>query len=187
MSAFDPLRTLAPVLPSVLLRGPMHIHLPKPLHGWRDLLGEVGVIVIGILIALGLEQALSGVEDRRLAREASEAIDAEMREDLQRIASHLAQAPCNDRRLDEIAGLLADWKSGKALPAGLAIGDPGDMPLVEQRWYANLNTGRFSQQSSAAQAQQAAFYTQIGILNTVLDREHTAWSQLRTLEMGQDM
>ena len=31
----------------------MHIHLPKPLHGWRAFVGEVGIIVLGVLIALG--------------------------------------------------------------------------------------------------------------------------------------
>ena len=36
----------------------MHIHLPKPLHGWRALIGEVGIIVVGVLIALGAEQLL---------------------------------------------------------------------------------------------------------------------------------
>jgi hypothetical protein len=165
----------------------MHIHLPKPLHGWRAFLGEVGVIVIGILIALGLEQAVASFEERRLAREAHDAIDAEMREDLQRIATHLRQSPCNERRLEQIAGVLAGWKAGAAPPAGLRIGDPGDQPLVAQRWQANLNSGRFNQQAPSAQAQQAAFYTQIGILNTILDREHTTWSQLRALEMGPEM
>ena len=36
----------------------MHIHRPKPLHGWRDILLEIGVIVVGIVIAVGLEQAV---------------------------------------------------------------------------------------------------------------------------------
>ena len=31
----------------------MSIHIPKPLHGWREFVGEVGIIVIGVLIALG--------------------------------------------------------------------------------------------------------------------------------------
>ena len=34
----------------------MHFHLPKPLHGWRVFVGEVGIIVIGVLIALGTQQ-----------------------------------------------------------------------------------------------------------------------------------
>ncbi len=30
----------------------MHLHLPKPLHGWREFPGEVGIIVIGVPLAL---------------------------------------------------------------------------------------------------------------------------------------
>ena len=36
----------------------MHFHLPKPLHGWREFAGEVGIIVLGVLIALGAEQLI---------------------------------------------------------------------------------------------------------------------------------
>jgi hypothetical protein len=34
----------------------MDVHLPEPLHGWRVFAGEVGVIVLGVLIALGAQQ-----------------------------------------------------------------------------------------------------------------------------------
>ena len=34
----------------------MHVHLPKPLRGWREFIGEVGIIVIGVLIALAADQ-----------------------------------------------------------------------------------------------------------------------------------
>ena len=34
----------------------MHVHLPKPVHGWREFVGEIAIIVIGILIVLGGEQ-----------------------------------------------------------------------------------------------------------------------------------
>ena len=40
----------------------MHFHLPKPLHGWREFLGEVGIIVVGVLIALGAEQVVQSFE-----------------------------------------------------------------------------------------------------------------------------
>lgn len=39
----------------------MHLHRPKPLHGGRDILLEIGVIVVGIIIAIGLEQAVEFV------------------------------------------------------------------------------------------------------------------------------
>jgi hypothetical protein len=39
----------------------MHFHMPKPIHGWRQFFGEVGIIVVGVLIALSAEQI---VEER---------------------------------------------------------------------------------------------------------------------------
>ena len=39
----------------------MHVHVPKPLHGWKAFFNEIFVIVIGVLIALGLEQVVEWV------------------------------------------------------------------------------------------------------------------------------
>ena len=40
----------------------MHFHLPKPLHGWREFIGEVAIIVLGVLIALSAEAAVQSIE-----------------------------------------------------------------------------------------------------------------------------
>jgi len=162
----------------------MEIHRPKAAHSWREFLIEIGTIVLGILIALGLEQSIEALRERHLAHEAQDAIDAEMRSDLDLIAARLSRQACIERRLSEVAALLADWKGGKAPPEGLTLGDPGDAPLIDQRWQANLNSGRFSRQAAEDQARQADFYTRLRILNDVLQREHYAWSQLRSLELG---
>lgn len=42
----------------------MHFHLPKPLHGWREFIGEVAIIVLGVLIALGAEATVQSLEWR---------------------------------------------------------------------------------------------------------------------------
>lgn len=42
----------------------MHFHLPKPLHGWREFVGEVAIIVLGVVIALGAESAVQSIEWR---------------------------------------------------------------------------------------------------------------------------
>jgi hypothetical protein len=162
----------------------MEIHRPKAAHSWREFLIEIGTIVIGILIALSLEQAIDALHERSLAREAKEAIDAEMQVDVDRIAAHQAVQPCIAKRLNQINGLLSFWADGKAPPSGLAIGDPDDLPMVQQRWQANLNNGRFSRQPARDQDTQTAFYTQVAILQDMGSREHYAWSELRALELG---
>ena len=56
----------------------MHVHLPKPLHGWRQLAGEVGIIVLGVLIALGFEQLVEAMRWRSEVGHFRTAVDHEL-------------------------------------------------------------------------------------------------------------
>ena len=56
----------------------MHFHLPKPLHGWREFAGEVGIIVIGVLIALGFEQGVESLNWASKARAAKSELHQQM-------------------------------------------------------------------------------------------------------------
>ncbi len=59
----------------------MHVHLPKPLHGWRAFLGEVGIIVLGVLIALSFEQLVDAWQWREKIRRAEAAMRVELSRD----------------------------------------------------------------------------------------------------------
>ena len=50
---------------------------PHPSHGWRDFFVHIVTIVIGLLIALALEQTAEGFHHRAQVREAREAIAQE--------------------------------------------------------------------------------------------------------------
>jgi hypothetical protein len=78
----------------------MHFHLPKPLHGWRAFVGEVGIIVLGVLIALGAEQVAQTVHDRADAKQLSDALRGELSDDRARWESIRAQDRCTEQRLD---------------------------------------------------------------------------------------
>lgn len=58
-----------------------HFHLPKPLHGWREFVGEVGIIVLGVLIALGAEQLIDQWQWREKIRHAEAAMRLELGQD----------------------------------------------------------------------------------------------------------
>jgi hypothetical protein len=55
----------------------MLVQFPEPLHGWRAFIGEVGVIVLGVLIALGAGQAADWLnwQDKINAAEAAMRIE----------------------------------------------------------------------------------------------------------------
>ena len=60
----------------------MHFHLPKPLHGWREFVGEVGIIVVGVLIALGAEQIIENWRWEEKVSSAQETMDNEIKNSL---------------------------------------------------------------------------------------------------------
>ena len=89
-----------------LLRRPrateLHFHLPKPLHGWRDFAGEVGIIVVGVLIALGAEQVVETVHWRHAAAAARDSIGEEMQGEYFNAAEMAIAQPCIDRQLQSL-------------------------------------------------------------------------------------
>jgi hypothetical protein len=80
----------------------MHFHLPKPLHGWRAFAGEVGIIVVGVLIALAAEQVASSIHDRTDMAQLRSALQSELSDDRARWENIRAQDPCTEKRLDAL-------------------------------------------------------------------------------------
>jgi hypothetical protein len=69
----------------------MHFHLPKPLHGWREFFGEVGIIVVGVLIALSAEQVVEAIHWQKEVSEFRQAEDAELANNLAAFRYRLLQ------------------------------------------------------------------------------------------------
>jgi hypothetical protein len=162
----------------------MAVRLPKVPHGWREFLKEYAIVVLGVLTALVLEQMVGAAHDRALAREARQAIDQELQDNLDRVAYRADQQACNERRLNEVQALLAGWHGDDAFPAGLKVGFPGDVGVSDQRWQANLTSGRFSEEPAEEQADQAGLYTLIRVIDMIENKEIDYWVRLRMLELG---
>lgn len=80
----------------------MHIHLPKPLHGWREFIGEVGIIVIGVLIALTAEQVIETIRWHEKVAETKQQLNAELHDDARSAYTWLTVHRCLDDRLDAV-------------------------------------------------------------------------------------
>jgi hypothetical protein len=80
----------------------MHFHLPKPLHGWREFAGEVGIIVLGVLIALGAEQVVETLHWKHLAAGGRESVGEELDEAFFDASEMAITQPCVDRQLQQL-------------------------------------------------------------------------------------
>jgi hypothetical protein len=96
----------------------MNFHLPKPLHGWREFTGEVGIIVIGVLIALGAQQLVENWQWRSEVRETDQRLVREIQVDLADAYERFAIDPCLRPRLGELRDQLMtrgeQWSGSRA-------------------------------------------------------------------------
>ena len=102
----------------------MRVRVPKPLHGWRAFAGEVGVIVLGVLIALGAQQVVQALQWRGEVRDFRKAVDHELGRNLETFQVRIDQNPCVARRVGELDRLLTQSRSGRAPTPQRPIGRP---------------------------------------------------------------
>ncbi len=92
------------------------IHKIKPVHGWREFIGEVGIIVLGVLIALTAEQIAEAIHWHLKASEARTAIAHEIANDVSNYAERIVIQPCLEAQLDRIEAHVIDSGKGTPLP-----------------------------------------------------------------------
>src|SRR5258707_12052443 len=103
----------------------MQVHLPKPLHGWRAFAGEVGVIVLGVLIALGAQQVAEAWQWRDKVSRAEAAMRLELAEDDGPQAfGRLIIAPCLDAEIARVHDGAGRVPAGQPPPWGPAYAPP---------------------------------------------------------------
>ncbi|MBB6252162.1 hypothetical protein [Nitrospirillum iridis] len=140
----------------------MEIHAPEsPIQSFKDFAIHIGVVTIGILIALGLEQAVEAYHRHELAREAVESFHAELSDNRKAVQEVLAEIAEHNTRAEEGIALLNAWQAGKGTPgtelkypgirldlvssaswdAAIATHALGELPYAEARAYADAYAG----------------------------------------------
>lgn len=101
----------------------MDIHKPKPWHGVREFLKEYVIIVVGVLTALGAEQAVEALHWAERTHQTEETLREELHGAAVEAAVRVAQVPCTSAMLDRLEQALGD--SGKAWRPPFVITNPG--------------------------------------------------------------
>ena len=189
LAAYVCFRPIADISSSVrfpLSGGGMRSHPLKPLHGWRQFIGEVGIIVLGVLIALGASQLVDSAHEEQVKRDTLLAANAEVTTGLQNFVNRRLLEPCIERRFEEVAALLAaSPKGGYHAPSW--IGRPQFWGFDSAAWDAATAGGRVALLSLNQQTTLGGLYSQLQDL-TVLEREEQkAWAEIRQLEMLSDV
>lgn len=103
----------------------MRFHSIKPIHGWRVFVGEVGIIVLGVLIALRAQQAIEAINWQREVAGFRVAVHDEIESNLDGYPYRAKQKQCIKRKLDELQLWLDGWRAGRGVkltgPIGVVV------------------------------------------------------------------
>ncbi len=162
----------------------MEIHKPKPIRDWRELLIEIGVVVIGIAIALSGEQVIDELRWAHKVREAEASMRRELMENNRDAFFRLASEDCARRDLDRIETLLvASRDRGAPVPIIARYSRPL-RPWLDDAWEnarALQIAGHISQRRLTAYS-SAYFFP--AMLRAVQPAERQAVSELNTLTVN---
>lgn len=156
----------------------MHVHLPKATHGLKEFLVEIGVIVIGVMIALAGEQLVEWVHGRHELADAREALHNELSADSAALLAMRAENPCSDARLQ----LLQSWSEGRVKIDSSHLASMDERPrlwtLQTAAWDVTKASGTAGEMPIRERLAYAAVYDEIGNeMGHILD-ERRAWDLL---------
>jgi hypothetical protein len=161
----------------------MRFRFFKPLHGWRALAGEVGIIVLGVLIALGAQQVAQNIQERAEARDASQAIRGELEGNMARLRSRWAVRACVEKRIYELQSLIdSAGAEGGTIETPNWVGRPQFWTMQMARWQASSQAGRAALLSPDDLALYGSIYSFMANFNAAMSDEQRDWARLRTLE-----
>ena len=159
----------------------MHFHLPKPLHGWREFVGEVGIIVIGVLIALTFEAVADEIRWQRKVADARTELRYELGHDMAILQDRAAEQACVARRLEQLRAIITvASKSGRLPPVG-DVGSADAYTWSSSVWESQIAAETMTHFPADQTAALSRVYRLVGTVSDANRDERKAWLTLDTM------
>ena len=142
----------------------MEIHKPKPWHGWREFLKEYGIIVLGVLTALGAEQFAEAVHRDAEVREARAALRTEIRADSTILIRGIEEGKC---LLPQLSAYAAWARGGEKPPPFRTL-----LPSFRTSTWDTVKAGAVPLMPLQERLGVAAFYDVLRTEQAVIDIQH---------------
>jgi hypothetical protein len=158
----------------------MHIHVPKPIHGWKQFFNEVFVIAVGIGIALGGEELLASWREHHTADKSLEAIRHELAINLGRMNSRVETERCLTGRLNQIAQFI-DPPNGVNPTRPSWVGRPQTWNMQTSAVEAARSYGSLTVLPYGDQTAISLTYASMAQFADIEKDEQWAWAELRSI------
>jgi hypothetical protein len=156
----------------------MHFHLPKPLHGWREFAGEVGIIVVGVLIALGAEQVVERIHLQTQTHHARESLKAEIADSYTDAFERRLVHTCLNGQIDRMeSAILGSSSVMNPMPLykqgslGLFVYRAPSRPWGDSVWQNVRAEDVFANLPEDTRTYLTSYYTQLAYMQRMNDEE----------------
>jgi len=165
----------------------MHFSLLKPIHGWRPFIGEIAIIVIGVLIALGAQQVAENWAWRQKVDDAGRQLKREASINFRYAAEQVTVGPCLDAQLERLR--LRVLASGSTLRPAPVFNDPSSnfvfrspsRPFQSHIWRAINDDGTGLHFDDLSRYLYSETYTQLDDLGLLTKQTDLKTGQLMVL------
>jgi hypothetical protein len=159
----------------------MQVHLPKPLHGWREFAGEVGVIVLGVLIAIALGQLVDAIHWDGQVADARALIGQDMARSNRSFAFRVAAHDCVAARLAALDRIVEQAAKHEARPLpDNVIPDIGNA-LPNSAWETSRASQTLAHFGREPLHLYGTYYLQLGNIYTFMGEEVRDWGVIEVL------
>jgi hypothetical protein len=155
----------------------MDVKTLKPLHGWREFFGEVGVIVLGVLIALGAQQVVQAIQTHADERAFRATIDHEIGLDLFMYDLRARQFACDTKHVAELQNWLSRARADTQMPSLYPLA-PGTISPYRSAWDTR-DAQVFNHLPAEVRQKYAEFYDELANNWRLIVAEQAAWDGLR--------
>ena len=155
-----------------------------PLHGWREFIHEIVIVVIGVLLALAGAQLIETLHDRSTAADTRDEVTDELNSDLMSMALRQSIEPCIDRRLSELRAIVTQWEQTGSFKTPKWVAQSTPIEIELSRYDAALSAGRLALLSGEEQYRMGAVAARIRRFNEWQFADRLAWGRLRALQFG---
>jgi hypothetical protein len=176
----------------------MQFRMPKPMRGWRAFAGEIAIIVIGVLIALGAQSMIERWHWRGETQIAEQAFRDELGSTAGFAYERLIIQPCLRRRITEISQNLGErgpaWKASpmavsnklylNVLPV---VYRAPTRPFATDGWHSAIANGTLSHLPPAKVRAVSALYDQVADFETLQEEEAKAAAKLAPLGFDRNL
>jgi hypothetical protein len=156
----------------------------KPPNGWKAVGWELLIVAAGVLLALGAQQAVETVNQRREAAQTRETLTNEIKETLAILELRRAAQTCIDRRLKEVRAIVDDWGRTGGFQTPRWVSQATWFAIVTARFDAAESAGRLTLLPSEEQYRMGQVVGNLRNFAEIQSKEIETWGRLRMLQSG---